>query len=170
MAITKTNSLEKRAKRTAKLAASEKLTNGFMLALTYGLGAIILLEIIRRHYLMAAYNFSSKFCIVCGIIFALATAAVAILGCAKKISIAKCRNYTIFFVIASLASLFLSYDLRLLISRPLLAQKEYWGTFDFLANLNLAVDAKVVEYGVVGFLVIAFVVYAIRLALLEKKK
>ncbi|MBQ2891139.1 MAG: hypothetical protein IJE44_05800 [Clostridia bacterium] len=170
MAVTKTNSMEKRAKRTEKMAASERLTNGFMLTLTYGLGGIIILEIIRRHYLMFAYDFASTFSIVMGIIFAIAAAGVAVLGSMKKIAVARSRNYTIFFVVASLATLFLSFDLRLLISRPLLAQKANWGVLDFLANLNLAVDAKVLEYGVVLFLVVAFIVYAVRLALLEKKK
>ena len=170
VAVTKTNSMEKRAKRTEKMAASEKLTNGFMLTLTYGLGGIIILEIIRRHYLMFSYDFASIFSIVMGVIFALAAAGVAVLGSMKKISVSRSRNYTIFFVVSSLATLFLSFDLRLLISKPLLATKEYWGAFDFLANLNLAVDAKFMEYGVVLFLVIAFIVYAVRLALLEKKK
>ena len=170
MATTKTHSLEKRAKRAAKIEASEKLTSGFMLNLTYGLAGIILLEIVRRHYNMGSYNFASKFCIVFGIVFALATAGTAILGYLNKITVNKCRNYTIFFVISALSSLFLSFDLRLLISRPLLAKKASWGVIDFLANLNLAQDAKVIEYGVVGCLVIIFIIYAIRLALLEKKK
>ncbi len=173
----KTGRAEKRVKRNEKMAASERLTNGYMLCLTYGLGAIVLLEIVRRHYLMYlsafdadALNFANMFCIVCGIIFAMGAAAVAILGGFKTISVGRVKTYTITFVIASLVSFFLSFDVRVPLSSKLLASKSNWGMFDFLANLNLANDAKYIEYGVVGFLIIAFIIYAIRLTGLEKKK
>lgn len=173
MAGIKTGSSEKRAKRTEKLAASEKLTNGFMLNLTYGLGAIILLEIVRRNYLrwdLGSWDFASKFCIVLGIIFAISAAVSAVGVAIRKLVIKRSAGYTVFFVISSLASFFLSYDIRLSISRKLAASGNEWAVLDFLKNLDLARDTKVVEYGVVCFLVIAFVVYAIRLAKLERKK
>lgn len=177
MAVTKTGSAEKRRKRTEKMAASERLTNGFMLCLTYGLGGIVLLEIVRRHYLMYlnqfnmnALGFASKFCIVLGVLFAVGAAVMAVLGAVKKINCGKSVCYTVFFAVSSVLSFFLSYDVRVPISAKMLASKEYWGGLDFLANLNLAQDAKWVEYGVVAFLVVAFIVYAIRLAKIEKKK
>lgn len=177
MAVTKTGNAEQRRKRTEKLAKSERLTNGFMLCLTYGLGAIVLLEIIRRHYLMYlnrfdmnALAFASKFAIVLGILFAVGAAVFAVLGGIRKVSGAKAGTYTTLFVVASLVSFFLSYDARLPISSKLLASKEYWGKLDFLANLNLASDVKMVEFGVVAALVVAFVIYAIRLAIVERKK
>ncbi len=177
MAGIKAGSTEKRVKRNEKMAVSERLTNGYMLCLTYGLGAIVLLEIVRRHYLMylnsfdqGAFEFANMFCIVCGIIFAICAASMAILGCVKKISGGKAKTYTVTFVVASLASFFLSFDVRVPLSSKMLASKENWGVIDFLANLNLANDAKMVEFLVVAFLVVAFVVYAIRLAIIEKKK
>ncbi len=177
MAVTKTGSAEKRRKRTEKMVASERLTNGFMLCLTYGLGGIVLLEIVRRHYLMfmnqfndGALQFASKFCIVFGILFAIGAAVMAVLGAVKKIMSGKSVCYTVFFAVSSVLSFFLSYDVRKLISAKMLASKDYWGKLDFLANLQLWQDAKWIEYGVIAFLVVAFIVYAIRLAKIEKKK
>ena len=175
MAVIRTENTDKKIKRKEKMAASERITNCFMLNLTYGLGAIILLEIVRRQYelYMSRYDesylaFASKFCIVVGVLFALGAATVAILGALNKIKSSRLRNYTIFFVIASLASFFLSYDLRLPISTMLLSKGGNYGALNFMANLNLARDAKFMIYGVVAFIVVALVVYAVRLARLEK--
>ncbi len=175
MAVIKTENTEKKAKRKEKMAASERITNCFMLNLTYGLGSIILLEIVRRQYelYMSRYDesyltFASKFCIVFGVLFALGAAIMAILGVMNKIKTSRSRNYTIFFVIASLASFFLSYDLRLPISNILLAKGGNYGILNFMANLNISRDAKFMTYGVVVFIVVALIVYAVRLARLEK--
>ncbi len=176
VAVTKTGSAEKRVKRKEKMAASERLTNGYMLCLTYGLCGIVLLEIVRRHYLMYyqlnmdALAFASKFGIVCGIIFAAAAAAIAVLGCLKKIGGGKAKTYIITFVVASLLSFFVSYDIRIPLSNVMLSSKDHWGPINFLANLDLARDTMYVEWGVVAFLVVAFIVYAIRLARIDKKK
>ncbi len=175
MALLKTGNAEKRKKRAEKAAKGERLTNGYMLCLTYGLAAIILLEIVRRQYLVfvnsfdqAALDFANMFCIVCGVVFAVGAAGVAIFGCFRKISGGKMRTYTITFAVASIVSFFLSWDVRLPISQKMLASKENWGVFDFLANLKLYDDAKYIEFGIIGFLVVSFVIYAIRLARLEK--
>lgn len=178
MAVTKTGNGEKRAKRTEKMVAAERLTNGFMLNLTYGLGAIILLEIVRRQYMLYMSRFSesyltfaSKFCIVFGVLFAVGAGITALLGGIRKISAARSRNYTIFFAVSSIVSFLLSYDVRLPISNWLRGMGVSGGVLNFLVNLDLGGhDVVWVEYGVIAFIVIAFIVYAVRLALLEKKK
>ena len=85
MAVIRTENTDKKIKRKEKMAASERITNCFMLNLTYGLGAIILLEIVRRQYelYMSRYDesylaFANKFCIVVGVLFALGAAIMAI--------------------------------------------------------------------------------------------
>lgn len=161
-------SIDKRAKRAEKMAVSEKLTNGFMLTLTYGIIGIILLEIARRNYASWDIDFASGYCIAFGVLFAVLVAGTLILGALKKIPWKKAGGYTILFVVSSLVSFFLSYDMRLPISRSLFANDVNIGMIDFLKNLDLARDVKLVEYGVGIFIAVAFVIYAIRLALLEK--
>ena len=167
----KTGSMDKRARRAEKMAVSEKMTNGFMLTLTYGLGAILLLEIARRQYLswnMDSWDFASMYGIVLGVIFAIMAVGAVVWGIVKADIFKKAMA---FFVVSSLVAFFISYDMRLPLSRTLMGIKtEGWGIWDFLANLDLARDVKYVEYGVVAYIAIAFVVYAIRLARVEKKK
>ncbi len=170
VSVPKTGNVDKRVKRAEKMAVSEKLTNGFMLTLTYGVVAIFLLEIARRHYMSFALDFASKYCIVFGVLFAVLTAGAVVWGIIKADFFKKSLGYTVFFAVSSLASFFLSYDMRLPISRALFAKGEYWSGIDFLANLDLARDAKFVEYGVVAYVALAFIVYAINLARVEKKK
>lgn len=182
MAIMKTGSSEKRRRRIEKAAMGEKLTNGYMLCLTYGLAGIILLEIVRRHHLMyvsqfneGALTFANMFCMVCGVLFAIAAAVIAILGAFNKISKGRTVTHTIMFVVSSLIAFFLSWDIRLFISRKLYApvigeSGVDFGILDFLANPEIYDDAKYIEFAVIAFLVVAFVVYAVRLARLEKNK
>lgn len=166
--------MDKKSKRAEKMAVSERLTNGFMLTLTYGLAAILLLEIARRHYLkwdMDAWNFASKYSIVLGVIFALGVVGALVWGAIKKNNGRKALGYTAFFAVASVVSFFISYDARLPISRAMMAKKtDGWGMVDFMANLNLARDIKFVEYGVAIYIALAFVLYAVKLARIEKKK
>ena len=126
---------------------------------------------------MEAWAFAGKFCTVLGVIFAIAAAVVVILGCIKKIAWSKVASHTPLFAVSSILSFFLVYDTRLSISTklwnsvPLNEQMtKDWGMMDFLANLNLAKDTQYVEYGVIAAIVVAFVVYAIRLAINEKKR
>ena len=171
MSVPKTGSMNKRARRAEKMAVSEKMTNGFMLTLTYGLGAILLLEVARRQYAAWNFDFASKYSIVLGVIFALMTVGAVIWGIAKSAIFKKAMGYAAFFVVSSLVSFFVSYDMRLPASRALLGIKtEGWGVWNFLANLDIARDIKYIEYGVVVYIAVAFVVYAIRLARVEKKK
>ena len=174
MSVPKTGSMDKRARRAEKMAVSEKMTNGFMLTLTYGLGAILLLEVARRQYLswnMNSWDFASMYGIVLGILFALMAVSAVVWGTVKSALFKKAMGYTAFFVVSSLVSFFISYDMRLPLSKTLMGIKpEGWGALDFLANLDLARDIKFVEYGVVFYIAVAFVVYAIRLARVERKK
>ena len=175
VAIMKTGSSEKRRRRIEKAAMGEKLTNGYMLCLTYGLAGIILLEIVRRHHLMGALTFANMFCMVCGVLFAIAAAVIAILGAFNKISKGRTVTHTIMFVVSSLIAFFLSWDIRLFISRklyaPVIGESDVdFGILDFLANPEIYDDAKYIEFAVIAFLVVAFVVYAVRLARLEKNK
>lgn len=170
MALTKTENNENRSKRTEKMKASERITNCFMLNLTYGLCAILLLEVVRKHYEMIKYDFASILCISFGILFAAGVVVFAVLGGFGKIKISRMRNYIIFFVASSLISFYLSYDVRVLLGNILRdAGLEDGSAFNFLINLDLAKEAHFAVYGVIAFLVIAFIVYALRLAFLEKK-
>lgn len=170
MASTKTENNGNRSKRTEKMKASERITNCFMLNLTYGLCAILLLEVVRKHYEMIKYDFTSILCITFGIIFAVGVVLFAALGAFGKIKTSRMRNYIIFLVVASLISFYLSYDIRVMFGNVLRnAGLEDGSAFNFLINLDLAKEAHFAIYGVIAFLVIAFIVYSLRLALLEKK-
>ncbi|MBE7011675.1 MAG: hypothetical protein E7415_03270 [Ruminococcaceae bacterium] len=162
--------VDKRAKRAEKVAKADKLTNGFMLTLTFGIVAIFLLEIAKRNYASWEIEFPSKYCIVLGVLFAVMIGGVLVLAALKKMQWNRAGKYTILFTVSSLVSFFISYDMRLPISRALFEKGNYWSKLDFLANLNLARDIKMIEYAVVAYVAIAFVVYAIRLVINEKRK
>ncbi len=185
MANTKAMDTGKRQKRNERMAKSERLTNGFMLALTYGLVGIVLLEVARRHYIIGidSWSFASKFCVVLGVVFAIATAVTVILGCLKKISWGRSKTHTPLFAISSVLSFFLAYyEIRIPVANMIRSSytmeeqmlkdfsAEGWGHMNFLVNVNCARDAQYIEYGVIVAIVAAFVIYAIRLAVNENRR
>ncbi len=145
-----------------KEAKAEKLTNWYMINLSFGVLAIIVLLILRKLYRTPSVliYMQSVAWVLTGL-FALGAIVLFTLGKTKVIkNCARARNYSIFLGVCALGSLWLAlYNrlriplekvVRIITRNPSQTVSSYW-------NIYLLI------IGVVAYLVIAFVIYLIKL-------
>lgn len=140
----------------------EKLTNTYMIQLSLGILGILALMVMRAMYRsLSTLLYMQTITAVLTVVFAVGAVALFVLGKSGKIkNSTRATHYSIFLIICAAFSLWLSlYNAlrpiiesaaRVILNNPALTVSSYW-------NIRIPVIA------IVAYLVIAFIVYVIRL-------
>lgn len=154
--------LEKNEAKMERNRQREKLTNWYMINLTWGIVGIMVLWYFRRlHYTNAMLYMQQIKWILTGV-FAVASGVLFTLSATKKVkNTSRVKNYGIFMAVCAFVSLWLAlYNqirvvaqdvLRTVLNNPSLAISSYW-------NIRIPIIAICV------YLVVAFVVYVIKVS------
>ena len=165
MALSKTDMERKREKRRAKKENIDKMTNWYMINLTWGVVCFILLGFVENLYGSASTVLTAPLVMkIVGIVLALGAILLFVLGMPGIIKNTKrAYNYAIFVGIAALSSLWIGFYavIRSAIIRIIPAlgalRSEWWYAWGF-------------RYLIAAYLVIAFVVVTVKTALCSRGK
>ncbi len=159
MASAKTNQNLKRARKIEKRATIDKATNWFMINLSWGILAIIILSGIQNKIMV-----NPKSAFIPAIIFAVL--AVGLYVCSKAIKALKNPkrffNYSIFSVVIAVVSLYIGLYPQI--------RNFAGGLFPSLLDLDSRIWLTRGPITLIGvYLLVAFVLTAIKIAKVEKK-
>ena len=165
MASAKSDMEHKREKRRAKREKIEKLTNWYMINLSWGVLGFIALGLVERLYGSASTVLTAPIVMkVIGAVFAVSAAALFVIAKAAKIkNTQRAVNYSIFLGVIALISLcigFYSNIRNLLVTAiPMLGnlRSEWWYAWGF-------------RYLLIIYLAAAFIVVTIKTAVYSKSK
>lgn len=163
MAVAKSNQEMKREKRREKKAALERLTNWYMINLSWGIVGIVALRFVENGFSSAdTILIMPTVMKVIAAIFAIVAVALFVCGKTKVLkNTSRCFNYGIFTAVIALVSLEIGFYNKVLI---------------VLRNMNIApADSRwLVSWGfiaaIVAYLVLALIWTGVRIAMVEKGK
>ncbi len=151
----------KNEKRQERMAHKERLTNMYMINLSWGMVGIIALLFIGSLYKSTAViAHMQTVCWVLTAVFAVLAVVLFVLGKSGKVKNAsRANNYGIFMGICAVVSLWLAFYNRIRPVMEAVAQK-------VLGNPNLAVSSywniRIPIIAICVYLVVAFIVYAVK--------
>ena len=164
---------EKAISRKEREEKSQKLTSWFMLVLTYGFIAIMLTIWFKRLEIGKGFeNFglAQKVFLGFGILSAVFALATVILGMMNKISTPMAKGHTIMFVVMALVCIWLNIDVYGAVRMGVMNMfRGVPSIYGFINALNTNWRFDVVVWGVGIYLIISFIYYIIKLALIDKK-
>lgn len=147
----------------AREAKRESLTNWYMINLSFGILAMIVLLLWGNMYKQAStLKYANPLTWTFTGVFALAGLIVFILGKAKKIKNAKRANhYAIFLGVCALSSLWLSLYNKIRYFAENILARMYDGNTPFTINSHWNIN--VLFIGIAAYLIIGFIYYVIKL-------
>lgn len=153
MAATKTNQNIKREKKAEKRRKIDKITNWFMISMSWGILLIIILL-----YMQNTLVANPKVLIIPGIIFALAAGALFVLAKINLIkNVIRAYNNAVFTLVLAVGSFLIAFypRIRLVVGTSL--DSRFWVTW---APITI----------IIAYLAVAFVLTSVGVARVERKK
>ncbi len=163
MAVAKSNQEIKREKRREKRAVLERLTNWYMINLSWGIVGIVALRFVENGYSSAdtILQMPTIMKVIAGV-FAVLAVALFICGKTKVLkNTSRCYNYGIFTAVIALVSLEIGFYNKILLllrnMKIMIADSRWLVSWGFIA-------------GIIVYLVLALIWTGIRIAMIEKGK
>ncbi len=164
---------EKAISRREREEKSQKLTSWFMLVLTYGFVAIMITLWFKNLEIGKGFeNFAlaQKVFLGFGILSAVFALAMIILGVRNIISTGMAKGHTVMFVVVALVCTWLNIDVYGAVRMAVMnVFKNVPSVYGWINTFNTNWRFDVVVWGIGIYLIIAFVYYIIKLALIDKK-
>jgi len=165
MSISKSDIALKREKRRAKKERIDKLTNWFMINLSWGVLGLIILGFIESAYSNVSTVLTAPIVvrILAGVFFVCGAVMFGLFKAGKIKNADRAKNYSIFLGVLTLISLWLGFWVQIrnivIAVIPALAnlRSEWWYVWSL-------------RYLLVAYLVVAFIVVTVKTTLAEKGK